>query len=83
MPGENHHLLVGHLDSFRSSNLNVVEDAKGTFHGRCAEEIRKSAKWMELVNQRLKPLGEMTEDEKAEFAQLMNARYPRRQAKER
>ena len=72
---------MGHFDSFRSSNLNVLEDAKGTFHGSCAEEIRKSTRWMELVNQRLKPLGEMSEHEKAEFAHLMNARYPRRQAK--
>ena len=72
---------MGHFDSFRSSNLNVLEDAHATFHGKCAEEIRKSARWMELVNQRLKPLGEMSQAEKDEFAQLMNARYPRRQAK--
>ena len=77
-PGQNHHLLVGHFDSFQSSNLNVLEDAKGIFHGRCAEEIRKSARWVELVGQRLKPLGEMSEHEKAEFAHSMNARFPRR-----
>ena len=80
-PGENHHLRVGHLDSFRSSNLNVVEDAKGIFHGKCAEEIRKSARWLELVGQRLRPLGELSEQEKAAFAHLMSARYPRKQTK--
>ncbi|MBS2033055.1 MAG: hypothetical protein JST54_34600 [Deltaproteobacteria bacterium] len=80
-PGENHHLLVGHFDSFRSSNLNVLEDAQGSFHGKCAEEIRKSARWLELVSQRLKPLGEMSQQDKDEFARLMNARYPRRLAK--
>jgi len=80
-PGENHHLLVGHLDSFQSSNLNVVEDATSSFHGKSAEEIRQSARWMELVGQRLKPLGEMSQSDKDEFARLMNARYPLRLAK--
>ena len=35
-PGENHHLLVGHLDSFQSSNLSVVEHAEKTFFGNSA-----------------------------------------------
>jgi len=77
-PGENHHLLVGHLDSFQSSNLNVLEDAQGSFHGQTAEAIRQSARWLERVEQRLKPLGEMSPAEKAEFAKLMNARLPKR-----
>src|SRR5579863_6845544 len=35
-PGQNHHLLVGHLDDFQSSNLAVVVDATKTFFGMTA-----------------------------------------------
>ena len=77
-PGENHHLLVGHLDSFQSSNLDVVEDAQQTFHGLLADEIRSNATWRADVAKRLKPLGEMSEADKGAFAQLMNARLPKR-----
>src|SRR6202049_95726 len=38
-PGQNHHLLVGHLDDFESSNLAVVEDAARTFYGMDATAI--------------------------------------------
>ena len=77
-PGENHHLLVGHLDSFQSSNLDVVAAARTMFHGMSGKDIRASKQWQALVAGRLKRLQDMSEREKNEFAQLMNQRLPRR-----
>jgi hypothetical protein len=77
-PAQNHHLLVGHLDDFQSSNLDVVEDAASMFHGMTAEQIRESPEWKALVAKRLKPLSEMSEQDKQAFAQAMNQRFPKR-----
>ena len=76
-PGENHHLLVGHLDDFQSSNLDVVVDADKTFHGMAAAAIKDNAEWKAKVVRRLKPLDQMTEEDKAEFTALMNKTFPK------
>ena len=76
-PGANHHLLVGHLASFRSGNLDVVQDAKTTFFGMSPEKIRADPRWKAKVATRLAPLGEMSADEKAAFTKEMNDRLPR------
>ena len=76
--GENHHLLVGHLDNFKSSNLEVVRDASVTFFGMTAAEIRASGYWKAKVQARLTLLGAMDEREKAAFAKLMNHTFPKR-----
>ena len=76
-PGENHHLLVGHLDDFQSSNLQVVKDAKQTFHGLSATQIRADARWKAEEAKRLKPLDKMTAADKATFTAEMNKTYPR------
>ena len=42
-PAQDHHLLVGHLGSFRSSNLEVARDARHLFHGLEAEVIKSGS----------------------------------------
>lgn len=76
-PGENHHLLVGHLDDFQSSNLDVVLDATKTFHGMTADAIRADSTWLSKKANRLKPLDQMTAEDKVEFAKLMNKTFPK------
>ena len=75
-PGENHHLLVGHLDDFQSSNLSVVEDAKTTFYGIAAAAIRADPKWQAKEAKRLAPLDKMTPADKQAFKDAMNTRFP-------
>ena len=77
-PAEDHHLLVGHLNSFRSSNLEVSRDAHRRFHALHADAIRKLPAWLREVSRRLAPLDEMTREEKRAFAELMNTKLPRR-----
>jgi hypothetical protein len=76
-PSPDHHLLVGHLDSFKSSNLHVAEDAL-TFRGMSAAEIQKDPRWQKKVKERLKPLDQMTTRDKAAFKKLMNEKLPKR-----
>jgi len=82
-PGQNHHLLVGHLDDFRSSNLDVSVDARITFFGMTATAIRADARWKAKVQRRLAPLDEMSHADKAAFVERMNRRFPRREGPRR
>ncbi len=77
-PADDHHLLVGHLDDFKSSNLDVVTDAQTTFHGKRAVDIRNDPRWKQKEAARLKPLDEMTPQDKADFLAKMNARFPKK-----
>ncbi len=76
-PGENHHLLIGHLDDFQSSNLSVVDDAEQTFFGMLAGDIRLNANWQLKEAARLKPLDQMTQADKDDFINQMNTRFPK------
>ena len=76
-PAANHHLLIGHLNSFESSNLAVQHDALRTFHGQLAATIRADKRWIAEVAARLKPFDQMTDHEKTAFRKRMNARLPR------
>ena len=76
-PGQDHHLIVGHLDDFESSNLAVVTDAATTFHAMSAVAIRNDALWKQKVANRLTPLDQMTDAQKQAFRQQMDARFPR------
>jgi hypothetical protein len=76
--GQNHHLWVGHLDNFQSSNLSVVRDARVTFHARSAGQLKGDARWLRRNRRRLVPLELMTDDEKEALVRLMNRRMPRR-----
>ena len=72
---ENHHLLLGHLDNFKSSNLNVEEDCK-TYYNLTSEQIQENKTWEIEEKNRLKLLTEMSEEEKEDFKNLMNKKYP-------
>jgi len=74
-PSPNHHLLLGHLDDFKSSNLAVVVSALSYF-GDDADEIKRSVAWQGLHALRLKPLNEMTDEDKASFKAEMDKRFP-------
>lgn len=76
-PGQNHHLLVGHLDDFQSSNLNVVQDAEGRFKDMTAGAIRANAAWIQEKATKLTPLDLMTDAEKQTFVAEMNKRFPK------
>lgn len=75
-PGDNHHLLIGHLDDFKSSNLRVEHDATETFHGMAADVIQADRRWLMERATRLKPLDEMTAQDKEAFKKEMNAHFP-------
>src|ERR1700690_3213546 len=64
-PGENHHLWIGHLDNFQSSNLLVVRDAEKTFFGMPAEDFKDDKRWQRHWRRRLKPLELMDERDRA------------------
>ena len=75
-PADNHHLLVGHLDDFQSSNLDVVQDAQTTFQGMSAADIRNNLVWQQKEAARLKPLDQMIPQDKADFQSEMNSWFP-------
>jgi hypothetical protein len=75
-PGQNHHLLVGHLDDFESSNLAVEVDAARTFYGMDASAIRSDMTWLRKKASRLRPLEQMTAADKEAFREAMNRRLP-------
>jgi hypothetical protein len=70
-----HHLLIGHLDSFQSSNLKVRADVSNYIH-QDETQIKANTTWQSEVNTRLKPLDKMTDQDKADFVKLMNETYP-------
>lgn len=76
-PSPSHHLLVGHLANFQSSNLDVAEDAI-TFRGMSEAEIKKDARWIKKVAGRLTPLDKMTAKDKAAFTKRMNETFPKK-----
>jgi hypothetical protein len=75
--GQNHHLWVGHLDDFQTSNLSVARDARTTFNGMQAAEFSADARWLRRVRSRLVALELKSDDEKELLLRLMNRRMPR------
>ena len=71
----NYHLLIGHADSFKSSNIHVREDAIA-FYGKSADEIINSITWQDRVKDRLKSWDTMTDDDKKTLRALMDELYP-------
>ena len=72
---DNHHLLIGHLDNFKSSNLHVDADCK-EFFGFTQEQLKENDEWKCDESKRLKLLTDMTDQEKEDFKELMNKTYP-------
>jgi hypothetical protein len=82
---DDHHLLLGHLDSFRSYNPNLEDDLK-LFKGMTGEDIRKNREYRQKIKDRPLPCSEMSDKEKNELLVFLNKRFPqgvrtRRQAK--
>jgi hypothetical protein len=73
-----HHLLLGHLDSFQSLNLEVEEDAR-RFQGLSEAGLRGDPHWQAKAHQRLKPLEELSPDERTALRKAMDTRFPRQQ----
>lgn len=76
-PSPNHHCLIGHLDDWQSSALDVAELAI-TLRGMSAAAIRKDPRWIKKVANRLKPLDKMSASDKAAFTKLMNSTFPKK-----
>ncbi len=76
-PGENHHLLIGHLDDFKSFNINVKQDARITFHGLSASAIRWFSSWQKKHQNKPQELEQMTSQEKKELKALINRTFPK------
>jgi hypothetical protein len=75
--GENHHLWIGHLDNFQTSNLSVVRDAKKVFFGMPANEFKTDEQWLRRAKRRLVPLELMSDQQKEALVNTMNRRMPR------
>ena len=75
---DNHHLLIGHLDDFESSNLSVSIDARKTFFGMTEAQIKSNPQWRMKKVKRLKPLDKMTAKDKGTFKALMNKIFPKK-----
>lgn len=75
-PAPNHHLLIGHLDDFTSSNLDVTLDATHTWYGKTAAEIQFDPQWKLKCQHRMKPFGSMTAKDKRDLRALMDRLFP-------
>lgn len=77
-PGQNHHLLIGHFDDYKSFNLEVVHNAQTTFHKLSAAAIKKDREWIRRMRMKPKHLVEMNEGEKQELKKEMDKRFPKK-----
>ena len=75
-PGENHHLLLGHLGDFKEGNLDVRSFAV-TYNGQKLDQIRENANYkLAVQNQKLKALNLMSAQEKQALRALMDKTFP-------
>jgi len=74
--GFDHHLLIGHFDDFKSSNLNVKNDVQ-TYHNLTEAQIRMNGSWLKATLSTITPLDEMSDQEKSDFTAKMNITYPK------
>jgi hypothetical protein len=72
-----HHELIGHLADWKSSNIDVANDAI-VFRGMSAAEIRKDPRWIKKEAARLVQLDKMTAKDKADFKKRMNHTFPKK-----
>jgi hypothetical protein len=75
--GPEHHLLIGHLADWKSSNTDVANDAL-LFRGMGRAEIRKDPRWIKKEANRLIQLDKMSAKDKAAFIKSMNATFPKK-----
>ena len=71
---ENHHLLIGHLDSWKSMNEHVVANAK-KFINHTAAQIKANPQWKAEVAKRPRPATALTKAEKEHIIKLMESKF--------
>ena len=74
---QNHHLLVGHLDSWESYNPNVKHDVV-KFKNMTDEQIQSNAEWKSKKANRPKPYKDMNAAEKTAFRQMLDKVLPKK-----
>ena len=74
-PGQDHHLLLGHLDDFEAANPATRADVE-RYRGQTAVQIRFSASWRSSVLRRLPTLEEMSFAQKHALRALMDKVMP-------
>lgn len=72
-PAPNHHLLLGHLDDFKSYNADVVADCR-LFMNATTEQIRADARW--LAKARGRPGDAWTPEQIAAFKLILDRDLP-------
>jgi hypothetical protein len=75
LPGQDHHLLLGHLDDFEAANPATRADAE-RYRGQTAVQIRASAAWRSSVLRRLPALEQMSFAQKHTLRALMDTVMP-------
>jgi hypothetical protein len=75
--GQNHHLLVGHLDNFEAANPASRTDAKSKYFEKLAAAIKDDPTWATEVKDRGPLLHQMTPAQKTAMKQLMDERLPK------
>jgi len=73
--GDNHHLLLGHLDDFRSYNPNLI-DFIGKYHGMTPEQIKADKNYVQAIAMKPKEWAEMTAADKTAMRDLIDQLYP-------
>ncbi len=76
LPLENHHLLIGHLDDFQTSNPNVRHDATGRYFQKTAAQIQADPVWKAIVKNRPPVWAKMMDADKKAMKKLMETLYP-------
>jgi hypothetical protein len=74
-PGQDHHLVVGHLDDFECTNPTSRSDAEH-YRGQTSAQIRASATWRVQVAGRLPPLPAMSDAQRKNLRALMDRAMP-------
>ncbi len=74
-PGQNHHLLIGHLDDFEAVNPSTRADVV-RYRGMTARQLRASADWRSRVIGRLATFDEMSAAQRQALRLLMDKMMP-------
>jgi hypothetical protein len=67
---------LGHLDDFKSYNVEVLEDAGKVFFGKSLHQIRADKCWQGKSRNKPHAWALMTEGEKRALRKLMDTWYP-------
>lgn len=78
--GNNHHLLLGHLDDFESYNAggreSILALGKSILPNLSEEAIKADMAWIQLMGTRPKPWEQWTHAEKLAFRQILDTTLP-------